>query len=113
MLQEPVKTVEYVKYLAFVEEAPGKVDEMENILDYCKELYDITEEFFIPIAVEDMQAYLGLSVTLGILRNLVDKKLEQSTKLTKQFNDQLNKDIGALISEVGIIKDECMVITLK
>nr|CAH7756356.1 unnamed protein product [Callosobruchus chinensis] len=106
--KEPSLTVEYVKYLEYIEESSARVDKMEDELDYCKELYDITEEFNIPIANEEMQNYLGLSVWLGNLRNLVDKKQEETGKIIKKFNDQMNKDISALISEVGVIKDECM-----
>nr|CAI5844200.1 unnamed protein product [Callosobruchus analis] len=106
--KEPELTVEYVKYLEYIEESTARVDKMEDELDYCKELYDITEEFNIPIANEEMQNYLGLSVSLGNLRNLVDKKMEETGKIIKKFNDQMNKDISALISEVGVIKDECM-----
>lgn len=109
LLQIPVETVEYVKYLEYIEQATGKVDEMEVELDYCKELYDIVEEFKINVPYEDLQDYLSLSVTLGNLRNLVDKKIEETTKIVAQFNSQMNKDISALISEVGVIKDECMV----
>lgn len=82
---------------------------METEYEYCKELYDMTEEFEIATALEDVQIYLGLSVTLGNLRNLVDKKIEETGKIIKQFGNQLNKDISALISSVGNIKDECMV----
>jgi len=109
LLHEPVSTVDYVSYLDYVEAATARVDKMEAELDYCKELYDITEEFAIPVAQEEMATYLGLSVSLGNLRNLVDKKIEDAGRITKAFNAQMNKDISSLISEVGVIKDECMV----
>lgn len=109
LVQEPVQTIEYVKYLEYIEEASDRVDKMEVDYDYCKELYDIAEEFEIPIANEEVQTYLGLSVTLGNLRNLVDKKIEETALIIKQFGNQLNKDISSLISTVGTIKDECMV----
>lgn len=109
LLQIPVETIEYVRYLEYTEQATGKVDEMEAELDYCKELYDIIEEFKISVAYEDVQNYLSLSVTLGNLRNLVDKKIEETTNIVAQFNTRMNKDISTLISEVGVIKDECMV----
>ncbi|ERL87542.1 hypothetical protein D910_04933 [Dendroctonus ponderosae] len=105
--QEPVSTADYVKYLEYIEEATSRVDKMEEQLDYCKELYDITEEFAIPVAQEEMTNYLGLSVSLGNLRNFVDKKIEETGRIVKAFNDQMNKDISGLISEVGLIKDEC------
>ncbi|CAH1180440.1 unnamed protein product [Phaedon cochleariae] len=107
LLQEPLATVDFVKYLEYIEECTTRVDKMELELDYCKELYDIVEEFAISVAQEELQNYLGLSVTLGNLRNMVDKKIEETGKITKQFSDQMNKDISALISEVGTIKDEC------
>lgn len=109
LLQEPVMTVDYVKYLEYIEDANSKVDAMENELEYCKELYDIMEEFNINVAFDELQNYLGLSVTLGNLRNLVDKKVEETGKIIKQFSNQLNKDISTLIAQVGNIKDECMV----
>lgn len=109
LLQEPAQTVEFVKYLEYIEAATGRVDTMETEYDYCKELYDITEEFNIPTAQDDLQLYLTLSITLGNLRNIVDKKLEETANIVKQFGNQLNKDISALIASVGTIKDECMV----
>ncbi|EEZ99537.1 Dynein heavy chain, cytoplasmic-like Protein [Tribolium castaneum] len=106
--QQPVTTVDYVKYLEYLDDANTKLNDMENNLDYCKELYDIMEEFAIPVPDEDMNNYLGVSVTMASLRNLVDRKLDEINKTIKSFNDQMNKDISALISEVGAIKDECM-----
>lgn len=108
--QTPFTTTEYVKYLQFEQKSVQRLDVMEDILDYCKDLYDIMEEFEIAVPFDEMQAYLGLSVTTGNLRNFVDKKIEEAPKLIKLFSDQLSKDISLLISEVGSIKDECMVI---
>lgn len=109
LLKKPVTTIEFVNFLQFLEECSGKIDKMENELDYCKELYDIMEEFDITIPSEDMSNYLGLSVDMGSLRSLVDKKVEKRPKTMKKFNDQMNKDISVLIADVGIIKDECLV----
>lgn len=106
--EQPVKTVEYVHYLEYIDAANNKINDMENMLDYCKELYDIMEEFQVPVATEDMSNYLGVSVTMGSLRNLIDRKTEEITKIVKAFNDQMNKDISTLIGEVGTIKDQCM-----
>ncbi|CAH1104335.1 unnamed protein product, partial [Psylliodes chrysocephalus] len=106
--QTPFTTTEYVKYLQFEQKSVQRLDVMEDILDYCKDLYDIMEEFEIAVPFDEMQAYLGLSVTTGNLRNFVDKKIEEAPKLIKLFSDQLSKDISLLISEVGSIKDECM-----
>lgn len=107
--KEPIITEEHVEYLEYIEAAIHRVEEMENELDYCKELYDIMEEFGVLVAQDDMSNYLGLSVTMGNLRNLVDKKNEEKPKMLEKFNTQMNKDISALIDEVGTIKDDCLV----
>ncbi|XP_044766447.1 dynein axonemal heavy chain 6 [Coccinella septempunctata] len=106
--KDPVQTLDFVEYLEYVEKATEKVDNMEVILDYCKELYDMLEEYQISVAIEELNAYLGLSVQLGVLRNLVDKKIEDTTMIIRKFTVTMNKDISVLISEVGVIKDECM-----
>lgn len=107
--KDPVTTLEYVKFLEFIEAAQSRLDEMETELDYCKELYDIMEEFQIKIPFDDMKRYLGISVEMGTLRNAVDCKAEDRARLIKMFNNALNKDISALIGEVGTIKDQCIV----
>lgn len=109
LVDEPQTTVEFVKYLEYIELSQNKADEMEAELDYCKELYDIMEEFQIVVSYDEMSNYLGLSVTMGVLRNLVDKKIEEQGKITKKLEDQMNRDITALIAEVGEIKDDCLV----
>ncbi|KAK9882562.1 hypothetical protein WA026_022190 [Henosepilachna vigintioctopunctata] len=106
--KEPLQTLEFVEYLEYLEKATEKVDEMENILDYCKELYDMLEEYHIPAPLEELNAYLGLSVQLGTLRNLVDKKIEDTVMIIRKFTVAMNKDISVLIGEIGVIKDECM-----
>lgn len=107
--QQPVATMEYVRYLEYLDEANNKLNDMENQLDYSKELYDIMEEFEITVPEEDMSNYLNVSVIMASLRNLVDKKIEEIPKIIEAFDKQMRKDISGLISEVGIIKDECMV----
>ncbi|KAK9722971.1 AAA+ lid domain [Popillia japonica] len=108
LLKKPVTTIEFVKYLQFLDECANQIDAMENDLDYCKELYDIMEEFDITIPGDDMSNYLSLSVDMGSLRSLVDNKVEKRPKTMRKFNDQMNKDISVLIADVGVIKNECL-----
>ncbi|XP_069668946.1 dynein axonemal heavy chain 6 isoform X3 [Periplaneta americana] len=103
---EPVTTLNYVEYLSFLEKAPRMVDEMEIEMDYTKELYDIIDEFQVPAAPEEQANYLGFQVTLTALRNLVDRKVNEKTKMVGKFNEQINKDITDLLAEVGDIKEE-------
>lgn len=58
---DPVSTDDYVEYIKFVDRAQQKVDNMEAQLDYVKELYDIMEEYKIPVTTEDMTNYLVIS----------------------------------------------------
>ncbi|XP_066254312.1 dynein axonemal heavy chain 6 [Euwallacea similis] len=104
--QDPVTTMDFVKYLEYLKEAIAKVDNMKEVLDYCKELYDVTKEFAILVPEDEMTDYLGLSESLGNLRDLVVSKIEETRKVSKAFSDQLNKDISALIWKVEGIKDE-------
>lgn len=105
----PESTIDYVKYIEFIDQAIELIDEMEMELDYLKELFDIMEEYKIPIDPNDMQNYLGVSVTLGGLRGLVDRTVEERGLIVEGFSEQINKDINGLISQIGNIKEECMV----
>ncbi|XP_022919976.1 dynein axonemal heavy chain 6 [Onthophagus taurus] len=102
------ETLQFVEYFRFLEKCTERIDVMESDLEYCKELYDMTEEYSIPVPGDDMSKYLGISVDMGSLRSLIDRKLEERPKAIKQFTDLMNKDISALISDVGCIKDECL-----
>lgn len=106
---EPGATIDFVSFIEYIESANSKVDDMEAALEYCKELYDIMEEFEIPIPEIDLNNYLGVSVTLGNLRNFVDKKVEEKTLYIKKLAESLLKDTYNLINEVGTIRDECSV----
>lgn len=43
------------------------------------------------------------------LRNVVDKKLNKKGKIIGKFNEQVKKDITALLSEVADIEEEANV----
>ncbi|XP_011495537.1 PREDICTED: dynein heavy chain 6, axonemal [Ceratosolen solmsi marchali] len=103
---KPVTTEEYVEYIKFIDRSSQKVDKMESMLDYVKELYDIMEEYKIPIPPDDMKNYLEISVYFTSLRLSVDKCLEERDKLITSFNKQLQKDINILIDNIQVINDK-------
>ena len=55
---EPSSTEDFVSYIKFLDKALNKVDSMESLLDYVKDLYDMMEEFGIPAPPEDIDNYL-------------------------------------------------------
>ncbi|RZF48033.1 hypothetical protein LSTR_LSTR002099 [Laodelphax striatellus] len=52
---EPRTTQDFVEYLDFLEKVSLRVEQMENELEYCRELYDIIEEFEVPCAPEEIE----------------------------------------------------------
>lgn len=68
---DPVSTDDFVSYIKFVDKALQKVDAMEAQLDYVKELYDIMEEYGVPVPAEDIANYLVSSIfrLSNLLRN--------------------------------------------
>lgn len=54
----PVTTDDYVAYINFVDQAQHKVDKMETELEYVKEIYNIMEEYQIPVPAMDAANYL-------------------------------------------------------
>lgn len=134
MNSEPHSTDDYVNYIKFVDKAQQKVDNLEAQLDYVKELYDIMEEYGIPVPSDDTANYLvniviplccvtncahwyylrllytqGISVEFTSLRLAVDKRLEERQKLISRFNVEIQKDITTLVEKISMINDEALV----
>lgn len=105
----PTTTLEFVKHLEFIDEASGRLDGIENEIDYAKEVYDIIEEFHVPVPADEIEAYYNFGSILTSLRNLCERKLADKADLIEKFNKQLSKDISNLIREVGLIQDESIV----
>ncbi|KAG8249571.1 hypothetical protein J6590_017555 [Homalodisca vitripennis] len=105
---EPKSTQHYVQYLEFLDSVTARVDEMDNELEYCKDLYDLIEEYQIAVSPDDTNAYFTFGDKLTSLHNLVDKLQADRYKIVEKFNDQISKDISALIEEVAGIRDEAL-----
>ncbi|XP_023289677.1 dynein heavy chain 6, axonemal [Orussus abietinus] len=105
---DPISTEDFVSYIKFVDKAQENVDNMEAQLEYVKELYDIMEEYKIPVPAEDIANYLGISVQFTSLRLAVDKRMEERPKLVYKFNVQIQKDINALVDRISMINDEAV-----
>lgn len=55
---EPTSAEEFVDYINFVDHAQQKVDDMEIEMNYIKDLYDIIEDFDVPVSIEDTTQYM-------------------------------------------------------
>ena len=54
---KPQSTMEYVESLTFLDEIQDQIDEKEKDAEIVKQLYDLIEEFTVPVPPEDMAVY--------------------------------------------------------
>ncbi|GLH11551.1 uncharacterized protein GBIM_16305, partial [Gryllus bimaculatus] len=50
----------------------------------------------------------GFNVQLASLRNFIDQKMDERESIILKFQERLSKDINALMSEIGDVKDEAV-----
>uniref|UniRef100_A0A1B6CU24 AAA+ ATPase domain-containing protein n=1 Tax=Clastoptera arizonana TaxID=38151 RepID=A0A1B6CU24_9HEMI len=105
---EPKTTLHFVQYLEFLEKIAIRVEEMHNELGYCKDLYDLVEEYVISVSVDDSNAYYDFNDTLTSLQNVVENLLNGRNLIVEQFNNQINKDISILFEELANIREEAI-----
>ncbi|XP_048507335.1 dynein axonemal heavy chain 6 [Athalia rosae] len=103
---DPVSTEDFVAYIKFLDKAQHKIDSMETQLEYAKEIYDIMEEYQIPVPPEEVANYLGINVQFTSLRLAVEKRVVSRDNLIASFNSQLQLDIDELIDKISDINDE-------
>lgn len=70
---EPISTEDYVAYIQFIDMAQQKVDAMEHQMDYVKDLYDVMEEFKIPVPSEDMANYTVHTIVFNFNNKSITK----------------------------------------
>ncbi|XP_052130991.1 dynein axonemal heavy chain 6 [Frankliniella occidentalis] len=98
--RDPVLTKEFVEYLEFLEDITKRVEEMDSELDYCKELYDLCDEYGIIVSEQDSEEYYRLGEWLGTLHRTVDRKLSDKLTLVAKFVAQCQVDINALLDDI-------------
>lgn len=55
---DPTTADDYFEFLKYVDKAQQYADTLENQLDYVKEIYDVIDEYGIPVSDEDTDRYL-------------------------------------------------------
>ncbi|XP_034255936.1 dynein heavy chain 6, axonemal isoform X2 [Thrips palmi] len=98
--RDPILTKEFVDYLEFLEGITERVEEMEATLDYCKELYDLCDEYSIIVSEHDSEEYYRFGEELGALHRTVDRKLADKISLVGKFVAQCQVDINALLDDI-------------
>lgn len=54
---KPQITMEYVESLTFLDQIQDQIDEKEKEAEIVKQLYDLIDEFNVPVPPEDMAVY--------------------------------------------------------
>lgn len=67
--KEPETAAELVAFHFMLEDLEGRVAQLEDRLEYLRELYDMMAEFNMPVPPDDMTEYLGqyLEEMVGLL----------------------------------------------
>ncbi|XP_034941913.1 dynein heavy chain 6, axonemal [Chelonus insularis] len=102
----PSTTDDFVAYISFIDEAQWKLDLMDNELEYVKELYEIMEEYNIPVSAIDVAQNLAASDELTNLKQTLKKCLEEREQLILKLNQELEKDVKNIIEDVAAIDNE-------
>ncbi|XP_011297826.1 dynein heavy chain 6, axonemal isoform X2 [Fopius arisanus] len=95
----------FANYVEFINDAQRRIDSMEIDGDYVKDLYDITEEFAIPVDPEDFANYLMINVALTSLKIAVADRLKKRDDLIAKFNEQISNDVRKLTDDVSVINE--------
>jgi dynein heavy chain len=103
---KPSTTLEFVGFLTFVDEVQEKIESVEAELNIIKDLYDLVEEYHVPVPPEDSATYRTLMPSISSIRNAVDKAVGERDRSIDQFCTHLDKDIAKLNKEVKEIKEE-------
>ncbi|KAF7987651.1 hypothetical protein HCN44_003514 [Aphidius gifuensis] len=103
---DPTTADEYFEFLKYVDKAQQYADTLEHQLDYVKEIYDVIDEYGIPVSDEDIDRYLSISAQLSSLRRAVDRRLEDRETLVEKFNINIEIEIKKLTEIVSRINDK-------
>ena len=108
--KKPTSTVEFVESLTFLDQIQEKIDNVELDMNVVKELYDLIEQYNVPVPPEDLATYKTLSPSIIAVKNTIDKSVGERDANVDRFCTHLDKDIAALNKEVKEVKEEAQVI---
>ena len=102
----PSATLEYVGFLTFLNQVQDKIESIDVEVNVVKDLYDLVEEYSVPVPPEDSATYRTLVPSVSSVRNSVDKAVGEWDASVDKFCSHLDKDIAMLNKEVKAVKEE-------
>lgn len=103
---KPSTTLEFVGFLTFLDKVQERIQGVEVELNVVKDLYDLVEEYNVPVPPEDAATYRTLMPSVNSVRNAIDKAVGERDGSVDKFCSHLDKDIVALNKEVKAVKEE-------
>ncbi|XP_059155726.1 dynein axonemal heavy chain 6-like isoform X2 [Physella acuta] len=102
----PTTTNEFVNSLTFLDDVQIRIDPLEREAMVVKEMYELIEQFHVPMPDVDLVTYQTLNPSIITVRNAIDKSLTERDSNIDKFCNHLDKDIAELGKEVKEVKQE-------
>ncbi|BFZ25685.1 hypothetical protein BsWGS_28724 [Bradybaena similaris] len=102
----PTTTLEFVNALNFLDEIQIRIEPLEREAMIVKEIYELMEQFHVPMPDVDLVVYQTLHPSIITVRNAIDKALTERDSNIDKFCNHLDKDIAELVKEVKEVKQE-------
>ncbi|XP_041356323.1 dynein heavy chain 6, axonemal-like isoform X2 [Gigantopelta aegis] len=102
----PTTTLEFVQSLTFLDEIQVRIEPMEKEAMVVKEMYDLIENYNVPVPPEDLAVYQTLGSSITNVQNAIDKSLTERDANIDKFCNHLDKDIAELAKDVKLVKQD-------
>ncbi|XP_055873384.1 dynein axonemal heavy chain 6-like isoform X2 [Biomphalaria glabrata] len=102
----PTTTIEFVNSLRFLDDIQLRIDPLEREALIVKEMYELIDQFHVPMPDVDLVTYQTLNPSIITVRNAIDKALTERDSNIDKFCNHLDKDIAELGKEVKEMKQE-------
>ncbi|XP_050439994.1 dynein axonemal heavy chain 6-like [Adelges cooleyi] len=102
----PTSAEEYVEYKKKLEKCTKRLEELDNHLSYLRDLYDLADEFQVPIPDEVMENYYSFTDALSVLQATIERINSEQAYLTDEFCKKIDINILNLFHEVDKINSE-------
>ncbi|KAI8801429.1 dynein heavy chain and region D6 of dynein motor-domain-containing protein [Cladochytrium replicatum] len=102
---QPVSVEGFVEYLGWLEKVRDSMMLVESFYDEVTRLYNLTDQYRIPIQPTDLALYQTLGPTLRQLKEAVDMATDTKDENTSKFSSELERAMSDLMAEVSDIRN--------